>query len=206
MLLQLKDFNRDIFKKSISPYKKYAYIEGMAAYIKSGDLVDFIGNEDGESVKAVTDFLGLMIMTVYDMLKEHDLLVASTPTTKIKNLETIALLLLEFLFEWCQDLDQEWGCEVVRYFDEAGVDLEKSLRKQIDVSAEQIKELRDRYKEKKDASPYAEDEEDHGNGYVAFAKKKDWKPDDDEDEDGRKMFYRWDWKTEVSLVNHTYQR
>ena len=37
-IVQLKDFNKDLFKKNISPFKKWAYIEGLACFLKGADL------------------------------------------------------------------------------------------------------------------------------------------------------------------------
>jgi len=173
-------------------------MEGLATYLKNAELMWWMNNENGDGVKAVTEFLGVMIMTTFDMLKEHNLFVASTEETKIKNLQIMSLMLLEFLLDYGQDLDQEWGCEIVRYFDEAGIDLEKSLRKQVSVSKKQIEDYRSQWKEKKEASDLANDG-DNGDGYTTFEKKKDWKPADDINDYERKMFYRWDWEKEVSL-------
>jgi hypothetical protein len=36
--VQLKDFNKDLFKKNISPFKKWAYIEGLACFLKGAEL------------------------------------------------------------------------------------------------------------------------------------------------------------------------
>jgi len=40
---KLKDFNRDVFKKSISPYRKWAYVEALASFLKGADLCDWMG-------------------------------------------------------------------------------------------------------------------------------------------------------------------
>ena len=40
---KLKDFNRDVFKKSISPYRKWAYVEALACFLKGADLCDWMG-------------------------------------------------------------------------------------------------------------------------------------------------------------------
>jgi len=37
-VVQLKDFNKDLFKKNISPFKKWAYIEGLACFLKGANL------------------------------------------------------------------------------------------------------------------------------------------------------------------------
>jgi hypothetical protein len=70
---QLKDFNRDIFRKTISPFKKWAYVEGLAVYLKDEDLNNWIHNEDGEGVREIIEMIGLMVLTSFEMLNEHDL-------------------------------------------------------------------------------------------------------------------------------------
>jgi hypothetical protein len=39
---QLKDFNRDVFKKTKSPFEKWAYVEGFVAYILVGDIDEWM--------------------------------------------------------------------------------------------------------------------------------------------------------------------
>jgi hypothetical protein len=38
----LKDFNRDIFKKTISPFKKWGYVEAVACFFKGEDLMEWM--------------------------------------------------------------------------------------------------------------------------------------------------------------------
>jgi hypothetical protein len=38
----LKDFNRDIFKKTLSPYQKFAYVEAFACFVMMEDLMEWI--------------------------------------------------------------------------------------------------------------------------------------------------------------------
>jgi hypothetical protein len=146
--------------------------------------------------------LGLMVLTSYEILSEHDLF---KPQSEIRNIGIMSLLVLEFL-ESCSDFDCTWGCEVVRLCDEAGIDLHKEIRKQAPVSEQSLKDMREVYREKKAASDFGNDEYD-GNGYIAFKKKKNWKPEDDiGGDDGaktipytdEKMWYRWDWTQEAS--------
>lgn len=139
--------------------------------------------------------LGVMVLTSYDVLSEHGLFKSDSD---VKNIGIMSLILLEFLKDEASDLDPNWGCEVVRLCDEAGIELEKDVRKQVDVSKEHLKELRDFYMEKKEVSEFGRDDGCDGNGYLGFAKKKNWRSRDDIGEDG-KMWYRWDWSVEVSL-------
>jgi len=149
--------------------------------------------------------IGLMALTCHDILAEHSLF---KPDSEIKNIGIISLELLEFLDCWASDLECTWGCEIVRLCDDAGIDLEKELRKQVSVDKEAITNFREVYMEKKQASDFGRDEEPYGNGYAAFSKKEDWTPEDDigGEEGARnipytdgKMWYRWDWALEVSL-------
>jgi hypothetical protein len=142
--------------------------------------------------------LGLMTLTSYEILSEHNLFKSGS---EVKNIEITSLLILEFLSAWASDLECTWGCEVVRLCDEAGIKLDEHHRKQVSVSKEEIGDFRAEYTEKREASEYAEDEECDGDGYTAFALKEDWTPEDDvvvdEDKDTERLWYRWDWSLEV---------
>jgi hypothetical protein len=63
-----------------------------------------------------------------------------------------------------------------------------------------LKELRDAYKEKKEASDFPLALEFGGDGYKAYAETPGWKPEDDLGDDDEKLWYRWDWKLEVSTL------
>lgn len=157
-------------------------------------------NEDGDGVKEIINMIGVMVLTTYDMLSEHDLL---KPESEIKNVGIVSLLMLEFLGE-VSDLDCEWGCEVVRLCGQAGIDLEKGVRKQVSVSKDRIIELRKEHEEKAKSYLFGDDDEKDEDAYKTFAEKKDWKPQDDWDEDKNfygpvRCWYRWDWALEVSF-------
>lgn len=48
MCNMLKDFNRDVFKKTISPYKKWAYVEAFACFVSGEDwyMTNWLGMFD----------------------------------------------------------------------------------------------------------------------------------------------------------------
>jgi len=141
-------------------------------------------NEDGDSVAKIAEMLGLMTLTCYEALSEHALF---KPGSDIKNIGIMSLMLLEFARGSGCDLDIGWGCEVVRMCDEAGIDLDKELRKQVDFSKEDLKNMREDYEDKEE-------------GYKDTAEMKDWKPEDDIGNrwgGDRRDWYRWDWKLEV---------
>jgi hypothetical protein len=58
----------------------------------SADVLE--GNEDGDSVEAVAEMLGLMLLTSNAALPEHSLF---KPELEVKNIDIISLLLLEFI-------------------------------------------------------------------------------------------------------------
>ncbi len=209
----MKDFNKDIFKKTVSPFKKWAYVEAIACFLKTAELMEWLSesplllrsrsqadtlkdNEDGDSVKAIAQMLGLMVLTSYAALAEHSLF---KPDSEVKNIGIMSLLMLEFVEGPGCDLDCGWGCEVVRMCDEAGIDLDKEIRKQVDFTKKNLKDMRDQYKEKKEASDFDLALEYDQDGYKAFAEQKDWTPNDDMGE-YEKMWYRWDWELEVSFL------
>ncbi|KAI9649516.1 hypothetical protein NHQ30_002094 [Ciborinia camelliae] len=217
MLNMLKDFDRDLFKENVSPYKKWAYIEGLASFLKVGDLTNWAMCDDSSRIDAIIDEFGLMILTSLDMLSEHNLL---APDRTIKNIPIILLLMLDFLKRW-EELDYEtrWPCEVVRLCDEACIDLVQAIQhanKMIEVQEDKIQTWRRDYEKKQTSSDFAKFEPFNGNGYMYWASKKSWTPEQDglylvkefyqpedprnygrEEEETRKWF-RWDWKIEAS--------
>ncbi len=129
--------------------------------------------------------IGLMALTAFAALSEHSLLKSDS---EVKNIGIITLMMLEFAQGSGQDLDIGWSCELVRMCDEAGIELDKIVRKQVSVSKKDLKGFRTAYKEKKD-------------GYKEAAETKGWKPENDVGGKwGEKMWYRWDWKLEVSFL------
>ncbi|TVY84361.1 hypothetical protein LSUE1_G000887 [Lachnellula suecica] len=159
----LKDFNKDIFKKTVSTFKKWAYVEAIACFFKSEDSGDFLSiisplplhryrvitflvedNEDGDCVVEIVEMLDLMVLTTFSALSEHDLFKSDS---EILNIGIISLLLLEFIHGPGVDLDCGWGPEVVRLCDEAGIDLDKEVRKQVYLTRKDLKLMRDEYKE-----------------------------------------------------------
>ncbi|KAK0118244.1 hypothetical protein ONS95_012547 [Cadophora gregata] len=192
----LKDFNKDILKKTASPFQKWAYIEGLAVFLFGAqmELVYFINNEDGDRTREIAQLFGTMILTAFEALQEHDLF---KPDSEVNNIGIISLILLQFVECDAVDLDCDWAPEVVRLCDEAGIKLDDVVRKQVKVDKKDIKKWRDEYKKKQTKSKYAS-KEDGGNGYKHFAEKKDWKLEDDL-ENECKMWYGWDWKLEYDV-------
>jgi hypothetical protein len=168
----------------------------LSCYVQEATEADDLkGNEDGDSVKSIAQLLGLIVLTSYSVLSEHSLF---KPDSKVKNIGIMSLLLLEFIEGPGCDLDCGWGCEVVRQCDEAGIQLDKEIRKQVNFTKKNLKDMRAMHKEKKEASDFDLALEYDQDGYKAFAEKMDWTPKDDMGDD-EKMWYRWDWELEASF-------
>jgi hypothetical protein len=148
--------------------------------------------DDGESLAEIFSIFGTLILTSFDVLSEHDLLVPNSP---IPNIGILSLLMVEFLYNSPGDIDSDWAPEVVRALDKAGVEIE--TRKEVRVSKEKIEELRERYRERE-----SEEVEDGKNIYEAHAAIKSWSPEDDMDEYGQRIWARWSWKKEVCYFPH----
>lgn len=113
---------------------------------------------------------------------------------------------MEVLKDWGCDLDCGWDVEVVRLLDEAGIELEMTIRKQVNVSKQHVHHLRESYSEKKlsDHTQHRSSNSDE-NGYLNYAKRSDWHLSDDVDGSGSiirgdRLWYRWDWELEVSSL------
>jgi uncharacterized protein YwqG len=141
--------------------------------------------------------LGVMILTTFDILSEHDLF---KPDSEIKNIGIVSLLILEFLLVAACNFESDWGHEVVRLCDNAGIDLAKIVRKQVSVSEKDIKEYRQADKDNIRGWMTGEEENDlESNMYLEYGEMNAWIPKDDIEEFHKeRMWYRWDWALEVS--------
>ncbi|KAF7946087.1 uncharacterized protein EAE97_005125 [Botrytis byssoidea] len=223
MLNMMKDFDRDIFQKTVSPYNKWAYIEGLASFLTFGSLIDWAMCDDSSRIEAIVNEFGTMLLTSLEMLSEHNLLAANST---VKNIPVILLLLFKFLKEW-GELGYEigWPCEIVRQCDEAGIDLVQAIQhtsEKIKIQEGNLHAWRLQYQRKQNGCTFAQSQPFNGNGYMYWANKQDWQPKQDglhlikefyqpddlanygqEDEERRKWF-RWDWKMEYSEFQTRY--
>jgi hypothetical protein len=42
LITQLAEFNKVLFKKDVSPFKKWAFVEGLATFLKLANLMDLM--------------------------------------------------------------------------------------------------------------------------------------------------------------------
>ncbi|KAK6600066.1 hypothetical protein H4I96_07392 [Botrytis cinerea] len=161
----LKDFVLDIHKKTVSPFTKWSYIEVLAIFFKAGDPLMWMNVDDADGLREICDMMGTTILTSFEMLSGHDLFTADS---EIKNIPIICLIFLEFFDNTATDLDLNCQCEILQLCDEAGIDLTKQVKKQVQISEKKINGWREKYKSKKEDFPEA----DGGNGYKFWAEKK----------------------------------
>ncbi|TGO13168.1 hypothetical protein BTUL_0075g00130 [Botrytis tulipae] len=215
MLNMMKDFDRDVFQKTVSPYNKWAYIEGLASFFTFGSLIDWAMCDDSSRIEAIVNEFGTMLLTSLEILSEHNLL---APNSTVRNIPVILLLLFKFLKEW-EELGYEigWPCEVVRLCDKAGIDLVQAIQYtsgKIKIQEGKVHTWREEYQKKQTECLFAQSQPFNGNGYMYWASKQDWQPKQDalhlikefyqpddlanygQEEEGRRKWFRWDWKME----------
>ena len=128
--------------------------------------------------------LGTLLLDMLQLLSTDGILV---PDTSIPNIAIICALALEFVEYQAADLDMGWGFEIVRLLDQANITI--PLRKQLQLTSHDVEGLRALYKAK---------ERLEGSLYDKAVQVKNWTPKDDMDEQGERIWARWEWKTEVS--------
>ena len=149
--------------------------------------------------------LGIMVLTTYDMLSEHDLF---KPDSEIKNIGIMSLLILEFLLVEACDFDCGWGREVVRLCDNVGIDLKKVVRKQVSVSEKDIEAYRQSVKDNIQGWMAGYEEGCDEDMYKKYGGMENWTPKDDFEggTDEERLWYRWDWALEASLETQVGER
>jgi hypothetical protein len=103
-------------------------------------------NDDSSSVAEIFMIFKTMLIVSLEMLSEHNL---CAPSPAIPNVSAVCLILLDFLMHDAGDFDLEGVEEIVRAADTYGVVLQ--TRKQINVTEEEIEQLRQEYKGTKKA-------------------------------------------------------
>ncbi|TGO46553.1 hypothetical protein BCON_0318g00030 [Botryotinia convoluta] len=224
MLNMMRDFDRDIFQKTVSPYSKWAYIEGLASFLTFRKLINWAMCDDSSRIEAIVNEFDTMLLTSLEMLSEHNLFAVNST---VKNIPVILLLIFEFLKER-EDLGYEigWPCEVVRLCDEAGIDLvqaRQNTNEKIKIQEGKLHTWRKEYQKKQTGCAFALSQPFNGNRYMYWASKQYWQPKQDglhlvkefyqpndltnygQEEEGRRKWFRWDWKMEYSEFKTKYR-
>ncbi|TVY32895.1 hypothetical protein LSUB1_G007488 [Lachnellula subtilissima] len=133
----LMDFNKILFKKDVSPLKKWSYIEGLVVWLYYGDLMSLMMNDDSDSVKDIFNFFITLMVTSLEMLNEHSLI---NPTSAVPSVNICTLIMIKFFQKDTVDFAIKNVEKIVQAADEAGVVWD--FRKELGVSEEDIKALR----------------------------------------------------------------
>ncbi|KAH8801427.1 hypothetical protein F5884DRAFT_889401 [Xylogone sp. PMI_703] len=206
----LKEFNRIVAKKDVSPAKKWEMAEALGWHLATTDLSAWVSTDDPNSNAEIVAMFGTMLLTCFDILDEHGLFTKDSP---IKNIGLVATLFLDFALRTWKAVDAGngeagWTLPVVRALDKAGIDI--LITKEIaSVDAKALEEIRTEVAEK-----------EKNDLYEKAAKLKRWKPDRDykkndlwglitveiimareekRREQKENQWHRWDWKKEWAL-------
>ncbi|KIM95732.1 hypothetical protein OIDMADRAFT_148790 [Oidiodendron maius Zn] len=120
----LAEFNKIIFKKDVSPLKKWAVVEGLTIYLAIGDHMTLMMNDNSQGIREVFDMMGVMYITALEMLHESGLIGPISPLPD--NLGVVTLFFLDFMINTASNFDIGWVHEIVRAADTYGVVLSPS--------------------------------------------------------------------------------
>ncbi|RDL36218.1 Uncharacterized protein BP5553_06830 [Venustampulla echinocandica] len=143
----LAEFNKLIFKKDVSPFKKWALVEGLATYLGMCDHMTLMMNENSEGMHEIFDMMGVIFITALEMLHESALIGSTSPLPD--NVGVMTLFFLDFMMNTAADLDIEWVHEIVRSADMYCVVLDPLLERIEDVDQDALDDLRERCEEKR---------------------------------------------------------
>lgn len=177
-------FDKDAKKKVTEPMVLWSHVEGMAWFL-NGDLIQWNMSDDSEGNAAIVAMFGTAILTTIDILIEHNL--SSDSSSEVRNVGLVLSQLLRFASDM-EDLcgrenDHGWKQVLVRLADKHGVEIKG--RKDIDEVVQNIREEDE------------DEDEEQQEAREKAGRKKTWKPQDDYDDTGLRLWGRWDWKKEV---------
>ncbi|KXJ89127.1 hypothetical protein Micbo1qcDRAFT_165897 [Microdochium bolleyi] len=120
----LSTFDNEFKKKRDDKSLKsmWANIAGLNHWFVEGDIMPWIGSDDGEKVKTTVEIVGKAILTAFN---ELDLAGHLKADSEIKDIGLVVSLIMH----WANDMPQygidevEWCQDVVAYAKKAGVDL-----------------------------------------------------------------------------------
>ncbi|RFU36323.1 hypothetical protein B7463_g116, partial [Scytalidium lignicola] len=148
----LAEFNKLIFKKEVSPLKKWAIVEALTTYLEMGDHMVLMMSDNSEGIGEIFDMMGVMFITALEMLHESGLIGPISPLPD--NVGLMTLFFLDFMTNTATDFDIEWTHEIVRSADMYGVVL--SPLKQVEgVDQETLDDLRERCEDEKRGKGFA---------------------------------------------------
>ncbi|KAI9794952.1 MAG: hypothetical protein M1833_007326 [Piccolia ochrophora] len=184
----LKDFNKEFSKKEAAPATFWSMIEGLACFVASDDKNDWFMIDDCDSLGATIEIVGVAVISTMRFLAQKGLLSASSP---FKNIGLVAGLYLSFARDWeeiGEDCDATWASRLMSQVEKAGIKISGPC----DI-AETVESARDeRYDEDKP---------------VPKVKSRGKKiPNNDEDDEGNRLWMSWEWKNEFAAFKKDYFR
>ncbi|PQE32715.1 SAP domain-containing isoform 1 protein [Rutstroemia sp. NJR-2017a WRK4] len=109
---ELAEFDTVIFKKDISPVKKWAIVEALTLYLRMGGHILLMMTDDSEGTSEVLDMLGIMSLTALEMLYEIGSIGTISPLRD--NIAILTLFFLNFMLNVAIDFKLRCLSEIVR--------------------------------------------------------------------------------------------
>ncbi|KAI9054387.1 hypothetical protein LZ554_001549 [Drepanopeziza brunnea f. sp. 'monogermtubi'] len=133
----LRDFNKILFRKKVSPLEKWAYVEALTTWLSRCSLMALMMSDDSEGVAEVLQFFIPFTTAALDAIAEHSL---AGPDSPLPNVSICVLLMIKFLQRDAADFGIEGVEQIVWAADRAGVVWD--FRREIGVTEEKVGELR----------------------------------------------------------------
>ncbi|KAH7306075.1 hypothetical protein BKA65DRAFT_559922 [Rhexocercosporidium sp. MPI-PUGE-AT-0058] len=127
-----------LFKKNISPIKKWAYVEGLVTWLYAGEIGPLTMSDNSDGLGEIFNFLVTFMFTGLEVLGEHSLI---NPSTSVLNATVCTLLMINSLKNVATDSEVERIEQIVRAADESG--LVWDFHKETNITKEMIQGLRD---------------------------------------------------------------
>ncbi|ORY18876.1 hypothetical protein BCR34DRAFT_553706 [Clohesyomyces aquaticus] len=139
----LVEFNKELKKKGGASLRQiWVIVSALGLWLNEDELADFIGNEDGDKVKALTGLIGCALLTALEVLDSAGEL---KPDSQLLDIP----LVISYFLEWAHDLEAygiednatDWLGQAVLYFKKAGLDPNKGVAS----TAKRLHDLAERY-------------------------------------------------------------
>ncbi|KAK0103968.1 hypothetical protein ONS96_005073 [Cadophora gregata f. sp. sojae] len=114
----LAEFNKILYKKDVSPLKKWSYIEGLGFWLFVGDLYSLMMNDNSGGIREIFNMFVPLMITGLKLLAEHSLI---APDSAIPNVNIFTLIVTEFLSKDAGDFRIKNVEKIVQAADEAGM-------------------------------------------------------------------------------------
>lgn len=164
------------------------------------------GGDDSDGMAEMIMIFGTAVLTTLDVLRTHKLLVPHTTASPapIPNIGLVLSFFISFVHEW-EGIgggdhgigETYWPRRALQMADEARIEIKGPFGTEAKVD-----EVRDEMEDEELGSDASDDETGKGvRAVVKGAKRgKKWRPEDDRNDGGVRVWRKWDWKIEVGSV------